>query len=225
MALNPKQKANLSDEQGFSLIEFLIAMTVTIVIMGIASTLLATSFHVRTREQSRTDAIADVQRALNVMSREIAIGGYGFSSANNGLVAGDCDSTSIRVRSNLNRYSNGSITIESSGEDLKYLVDTTDGQNYLVRHEGFVPVGTNQDTVLANRIDGLNILYFDADNNELNLDVAPGQAVNVARVRLTVTANLPQVGVRGGTGFLPGTPIQLTSDVALRNKSQNLSTY
>ncbi len=69
------------------------------------------------------------------MSREIAIGGYGFNTADNGLVVGDCDGSTIRVRSNLNRYTEGSNTIESAGEDVKYLVDSTNGQNYLVRHD------------------------------------------------------------------------------------------
>ena len=115
-----------SNDKGFTLFELMIAMTITLVILGIASTLLATSFHVRSREQARTDSIADVQRAINIMSRELAIGGFGFDSSSNGLVVGDCSDSTIRVRSNLNRYSGNSGTIESSGEDVKYLVDATE---------------------------------------------------------------------------------------------------
>ncbi|HEY5884147.1 MAG TPA: type II secretion system protein [Pyrinomonadaceae bacterium] len=209
-------------EEGFSLLELLIGMTVTLVIMGLASTLLATSFNVRNREHSRTDAIADVQRALNIMSREIAIGGYGFDSADNGLVVGDCDSSTIRVRSNLNRYSNGSTTIESDGEDVKYLVDSTDNKDYLVRHNR---VPDSQSTVLANRIDTLQIIYWSAANTEIDVDEDPSQVANAVGVRIILTANLPQVGTEGAPGFQPATPIQLISDVALRNKTENLATY
>lgn len=218
-----EQKCSNSNwsEGGFSLLELLIGMTITLAIMGIASTLLATSFNVRSREHSRTDSIADVQRALNIMSREIAIGGYGFNSADNGLVVGDCDGFTIRVRSNLNRYSDGSTTIESTGEDIKYLVDSTTDRNYLVRHE----VGTNQSTVLANRIDLLEISYLDAANAPLNIAADPTQVANAVGVRITVTANLPRVGTPGAPGYQRETSVQLTSDVALRNKTQNLATY
>ncbi len=185
--------------------ELLIGMTVTLVIMGIASTLLATSFNVRNREHSRTDSIADVQRALNIMTREIAIGGYGFNTADNGLVVGDCDGSTIRVRSNLNRFSGGSSTIESSGEDVKYLVDSTNEQNYLVRHDRFAAGGTNQNTVLANRIDTLEIIYWSADNAPLDVVTDPTQVANAVGVRITVTANLPAVGSPGAPGYQPET--------------------
>ena len=212
-------------EDGFSLLELLIGMTVTLIIMTIASTLLATSFNVRNREHSRTDSIADVQRALNIMSREIAIGGYGFNNADNGLVAGDCDGGTIRVRSNLNRFSGNSSTIESSGEDIKFLVDSTNDQNYLVRHDRLAPAGTNQNTVLANRIDDMDIIYWGPNNTPLDVAADPSQVTDAVGIRITLTANLAQVGTQGAPGYQPATTIQLISDVALRNKSQNLATY
>lgn len=212
-------------DAGFSLIELLIAMTITIVLMGAASTLLSSSFKVRTRENSRTDSIADVQRAINTMSRELAIGGYGFGSSSNGLVVGDCDDTSIRVRSNLNRYSGGSLTIEGSGEDVKYLVDNTNGQSYLVRFDRFPPTGSAQATVLANRIDSLTITYWSTTHTALNVAADPSQVANAVGARITVTANLAAVGTPGVSGYQPATTVQLTSDVAFRNKQENLNTY
>ena len=211
-----------SNDKGFTLFEFIIAMTITIVILGIASTLLATSFHVRTREQARTDSIADVQRAINIMSRELAIGGFGFDSSSNGLVVGDCNDATIRVRSNLNRYSGNSGTIESSGEDVKYLVDATEDQNYLVRYDRF---GTSQKTVLANRINRLELVYWGPTNTPLDVAADPSQVANAVGVRISVSVDLPAVGKSGSAGFQPATTIQLVSDVAFRNKSENLSTY
>ena len=219
-----RKPANKNGEAGFSLIELLIAMTITIVITGIASTLLATSFNIRTRENARTDSIADVQRALNIMSREISIGGYGFDPASNGLVSGDCDNFTLRVRSNLNRYSGNSTTIESSGEDIKYLIDRTNGQNYLVRYDRFAPAG-NQTTVLANRVDNLNIIYWSPTNTPLNVTADPTQVANAVGVRITVSVDLTAVGAPGSPGYQPATTLQLSSDVALRNKSENLITY
>jgi type II secretory pathway pseudopilin PulG len=198
-------------------------MAITLVILGIASTLLATSFKIRTRENARTESIADVQRALNIMSREIAIGGYGFDPASNGLVVGDCDASSLRVRSNLNRYSSYSTTIESENEDIKYLIDSTDELDYLVRYDRFA-TGT-QATVLANRITNLEIIYWSPTNTVLDVSADPSQVANAVGVRITVGVDLPEVGMPGSPGYQPATTIPLSSDVTLRNKSQNLLTY
>ena len=218
-----RREARNNPEQGFSLIELLIAMVITLIIMGAAATLLATSFKIRTRENARTDSIADVQRGLNIMAREIAIGGYGFEPVSNGLVAGDCDVSSLRVRSNLNRYSTGSTTIESANEDIKYLIDTTNGQNYLVRYDKFAT--GSQATVLANRVDSLALVYWGPGNTALDVTADPSQVVNAIAVRITVSVNLLAVGTRGSPGYQPATTVQLSSDVTLRNKSQNLANY
>ena len=208
---------------GFSLIELLIAMAITLIIMSIASTLLATSFRIRTRENARTDSIADVQRGLNIMTREIAIGGYGFDPSSNGLVAGDCDGSTIRVRSNLNRYSDGSTTIESASEDVKYMIDRTNGQNYLVRYDRFAT--GSQATVLANRVDNLDVIYWGPGNTALNVSADPSQVVNAIGVQIKVSVDLAAVGTPGSPGYQPPTTVDLTSDVTLRNKTQNLATY
>jgi prepilin-type N-terminal cleavage/methylation domain-containing protein len=221
--MHNSRAAEKKPEAGFSLIELMIAMTISLVIMGIAGNLLSSSFKIRSRENARTDSIADVQRGLNIMAREIAIGGYGFDPSSNGLVVGDCDGSSLRVRSNLNRYSSGSLSIESENEDVKYLIDSTDGLNYLVRYDRFA-TGT-QATVLANRIDTLAIVYWSPTNTALNVAADPSQVANAVGVRITVGVNLPAVGMPGSPGYQPATTMQLSSDVTLRNKSQNLAAY
>src|SRR5688500_4287657 len=93
---------NLHSQRGFSLIELVIAMSVTIVIATIASTLVAQSFRMRAREDTRSDAIADAHRALNIVTREIANSGFGLPD--NGIVPGDTGANAIRFRANLNAY-------------------------------------------------------------------------------------------------------------------------
>src|SRR6185312_153820 len=87
---------------GFSLLELIIAMAITMALMTAASTLLANALRVRSRENQKSDALADTQRALNIMSREIA--NSGFNMNNNGIVAADSTLNKIRIRANLNRY-------------------------------------------------------------------------------------------------------------------------
>jgi type II secretory pathway pseudopilin PulG len=217
--MNPKQNTTAS---GFSLLELIIAMSITISVMAAAATLLATSFKIRSREDTRTDAIADVQRAMQVMSREIAIGGFGFDTVSNGLVAADCSASTLRVRSNLNRYTGtggSQYTIADKDEDIKYLINSNANKKYLVRYDQFP---TGQATVLANRVDSLGFIYMDSSGTAL---ADQTNVTAAAMVRITVSVDLPEVGKRGVAGYQPATTIDLTSDVALRNKKENIATY
>jgi type II secretory pathway pseudopilin PulG len=158
-------------QAGFSLLEVIIAMGITVTILTLASTLLAAGFRVRSREDRKSDAIADVQRALNIMTREIANAGLKMPDglpavSKNGVVTNDSDSESLRIVSNLNGMpdsANGYFEdsdVNDTDEDLKFLmyVDATIGQRYIVRYERN---GANQTTVLANRIDSLIFRYYD----------------------------------------------------------------
>src|SRR5215211_8226170 len=102
LTVTKRRGAGRAGEAGFSLIELMVALGVTMVIMVVASRLLSMSMFVRQRENQRAEAVADVQRALQSMSREISNAGLGMS--NNGLVASDSNDISIRIRSNLNAF-------------------------------------------------------------------------------------------------------------------------
>jgi type II secretory pathway component PulJ len=232
-------------ESGFSLFELMIAMTITLTVMGLASTLLASSFNIRSREDRKSDAIADVQRALNIMTREISNSGFKLptglpSVSSNGLVAGDSDSESIRIVSNLNGLPDPANSyfedsdVTDADEDVKFLmyVDATLGQRYIVRYERN---STNQTTVLANRIDSLTFHYYDEKvtydtitnesgavdiNNVKNGAGETEDPVSPADAKFIVIAvgvTLPEVGKRGTAGYQPASQVQLTSDVVLRN--------
>ncbi len=230
-------------QHGFSMIELIIAMALTLTIMGLASTLLVSAFNARSREDKKSDAIADVQRALNIMTREIGNSGLKLPSglpniASNGLVTGDSDNESIRIVSNLNGMpdsANGFFEdsdVTDTDEDVKFLMYVDAGQRYIVRYE---KNGTNQTTVLANRIDSLIFRYYDEKVTYTSTVNSAGEAdiatvvnsfgtteseVSPASAKFIVIAvgvSLPAVGSPGTNGYQPPTQITLTSDVVLRN--------
>ncbi len=218
---------NQNSQSGFSLIELLIAMTVTVVIAGIASTLVAQSFRMRAREDARSDAIADAQRALNIVSREIANAGFGL--IDNGLVPGDTGAGSIRFRSNLNAYTRDSSGIPVAGhnevidrdEDIKYSMydDDVANRHYLVRYD--VTIGGREGTtVLANRLDSFQLQYFDSTGAELDVVTDPEASRSAWKIRITVGVVLPAEGQPGSPGYQPESTINLVSEVVLRNSSQ-----
>src|SRR5438874_12679687 len=120
-------------DAGFTLAELMVAMTVTLVLVGLASALLAGSFSIRTRENQKTEALADTQRGLNLMTREISNAGFGLTD--NGIVAADSSLSSIRVRANLNAAAGEttSSTTTDRDEDVKYLLYTDSDNSYIVR--------------------------------------------------------------------------------------------
>jgi len=210
-------------EAGFSLIELLVAMTITLVVLGITANLLASSFNLRSRENQRSDAMADAQRALNIMTREIANTGFGL--ADNGIVAADSGLSSIRVRANLNAFDGQttSNSISDRNEDVKYSLYTTATDSYIVR----LDIGTqNQTTVLANRVDALIFRYYPArvnyttSSSDCNISTASPEVTLKSDTKymvISVCVELPARGVRNSPGYQPVSRVQLVSDVYLRN--------
>ena len=236
------QNRRAKNEAGFSIIELLLAMTITITVMGLASSILAGAFKIRSREDRKSDAVADVQRALNIMTREISNSGVkipeGLAAVStNGVVGGDSTNDSIRIVSNLNGMpdsANGffeDADLDDTDEDVKFLMYVDAAQRYIVRYE---KNGSNQTTVLANRIDSLVFRYYDEkvtyDTTVVNgvcditnvtnaagtaeSEVTPGLAKFIV---IAVGVTLPAVGTAGSAGYQPPSQMQLTSDVVLRN--------
>ena len=212
---------------GFSLLELLIAMGITLAMMTAAATLLANALRVRSRENQKSDALADTQRALNIMSREIA--NAGFNMTGNGIVGADSGLHEIRIRSNLNRYDyDPSVTdasraaVQDTGEDITYFINSADNTMYLARHDKY---GTGS-TVLANRVDSLNIHYFDQKvtytappggqdiTDKSAAEVLPAKAKYIV---IAVSVTLDAVGTPNSPGFQPAYSVLLCSDVTLRN--------
>lgn len=218
---------NKNTSGGFSLLELLIAMVITMALMTAATTLLASALRVRSRENQKSDALADTQRALNIMSREIA--NAGFNMTGNGIVAADSGINEIRIRANLNRYDyDASVTdasrnnVQDSGEDITYFLNTADNTMYLARHDKY---GTGS-TVLANRIDGMNIHYFDQKVTYVapagGSDITGASAVEVSPasakyIVIAISVTLDAVGQPGSAGYQPPYSVLLCSDVTLRN--------
>jgi len=216
-----------STSGGFSLLELLIAMAITMALMTAASTLLANALRVRSRENQKSDALADTQRALNIMSREIA--NAGFNTTNNGIVVADSGLNEIRLRSNLNRFDydppvsdESRYNIQDPGEDITYFINEADQTKYLARHDKF----GNGSTVLANRIDGMNVHYFDqkvtynappGGSDITDVSAAEVSPANAKYIVIAISVTLDAVGTPNTAGYQPPYSVLLCSDITLRN--------
>jgi Tfp pilus assembly protein PilW len=201
------------NESGFSLLEFIISMTLTLVLLGIASSLLASSWQIRMRENQRTDAMADAQRALNIMSREIANSGFGIND--NGVVLADSNSTQIHFRANLN---NSNITTNDTDENVTFTYQAA--SRAIVRYD---PNGNPTTTSLADRITSMTITYTDyIVNSNSSITVNTGlssPSANTSRVNIRITIALDPIAGQ------PASTVTLSSDIALRNSNYMLNRY
>jgi len=235
-----QQFKSQNHQAGFSLVELIIAMTITLVVLGISTTLLARALNIRTRANDNVDAMADAERALNIMSREIAQAG--FNLTDNGIVPEDSvtdanGNSTIRIRANLNKFDSNADPIAragigvpgaDSGEDIKYFIYPSQDTTLLARYDANA-LGNVKSAVLANKLDGLHIHYFaqrvtySAGTTAAPCDIsAPSQAevASPAAAKYVVIAVCVQqsaVGKPGDPGYQPAYPTLLTSDVALRN--------
>lgn len=208
-------------ESGFSLVELIVAMAVTLVLSTLAFNLLAASFSVRGRQDQKGAALADAQRAINIMTREIANAGFGLT--NNGIVTSESNSTSIRVRANLNAYGGEttSNSVADADEDVKYLLYSDSTTSYVER----VDINTGaRTTVLANRVDALRIYYYadkvDYTSDNCAITTSATEVVSKSDAKYIVIVacvQLPAVGRPGSPGYQPPENVQLISDVMLRN--------
>lgn len=201
---NRECQIKATQQRGFSLLELLIGMTITLAVMAAASTLLATSLRTRTRENTRSDALAAAQRALNIMSREIGNSGYGLTD--NGIITLDSGVNSIRVRANLDNDN----SLGDPDEDVRYVFQLTN--RAIVRFDNFVAPPGNL-VVLASNITDLQLKYYDANGIETaNYNTAE-------RITIDVSVDLPAAPEQ------PASIVHLQSDVALRNAPKTLEQF
>jgi type II secretory pathway pseudopilin PulG len=222
-------------EAGFSLLELIIGMAITLGIMAIAGAMLSGSFNIRRRENRRTEAISAAQHALNYLSRDLANAGFGLRK--NGIVNEDSDASSIRIRANLDGFSgsSGAASLSQVDEDVEYFLHKTDTdvnsfKGELMRYD----VNLQQSRLLVANVDDFEIYYF-SQKVDYTLDPTGGIIVTTPGVAevldqsqttyivVTLMFTLEAVGSPGSPGYQPASQVQLATDVALRNR--NLGIY
>lgn len=205
-------------ERGFSLIELIIALTITIIILTISFTLLVESLRQKFREDAVVSALADGNQALNALSNDLINAGMGIKG--NGILAANSGKNFIRIRSNLNAFmkQTSSNTVTDTNEDIAYLVvPSENGQGVLVKMD----VNTGTVNVIASKIDnsdidndgagdGVSFTYLDVNGNQVSADSA-------VQLIITLRLKLPQQGTPKSPGYKPETILPITTKVFLRN--------
>jgi type II secretory pathway pseudopilin PulG len=204
---------NLRREQGFSILEMTITITIMLAIMGTVVTLFSRSLSTKTRESSKTDALTAAQAALNVMSREIANSGYG--TVTNGLMT---DSTNNRLHFVTNHV-NTNDNLLQPGENVTYYFEPST-QSILRYDANGSGAGNPLTSIIINRISRVEYEYFNYTGSNPVPTASTAPTANTGRVRIRLTVNMEQV-----SGQVNPDRVVLTSDVTIRNAGYMLQNY
>lgn len=210
-----------ASQQGFSLVELLVSMTVLLILLGIATTLFARAMGVRTRESQTTDALTAAYAALNVMSREISNAGFGLADAagkaTNGIILEDSDFQRIHVRANFTNVTPYGTQSQTSdpGEDVTYFFDSS--TKSIVRYDANSNPSTS---VVVNKISNVEFKYFDyAQSGSTGVQTAVPSA-STGRIVITVTVQMEKV-----QGQPDPLSVEFSTEVNLRNSNYMLQQY
>jgi len=203
--MNREQTGNNRDARGFSLMELMIAMLISLTILTAASTLLTRSLSTHSRENLRAEALSATQRGLNIMSREIGNSGFGLNS--NGIVTTDSNGTSIRVRADLNN----NWSLAERDEDIRYVYQSAN--KVIARYDAAVG---GSPVPLASAVNAMTVTYWDSANVAITNAADYG---NAERVTIDISVNLPAAPNQ------PAGLVRMVSDVALRNSPNTLDYY
>ena len=197
------------NEAGFSMIELIVSMLLTLIILGVAVVTFSSALNSRSRESSKTDAITSTQAALNILSREIGNSGYGLTT--NGIVTADSTDKRLHFRTNTG---NGDGTTAAPGENITFYWDAA--SQSVVRYDAYNGGATSG---VINRVSDVDFVYYNYDT-VTGASTAGSASANTGRVRITLTVSLVNV-----TGQPTGQKVLVTSDVTLRNSPFMLGQY
>lgn len=218
-------------EKGFSLIELAIGMAVTLILLGVISSLLSRAMSVNARESRKADALASAQAALNVMSREIANAGFGiFTDAtsqtpSNGIITADSNDHQIHFRSNFDNVGYRSLPAGSTvlatnlpGEDVTYFFDA--GTQSIVRYDPHPQAGNGTTSIIVNKVSNVTFSYANYTTSSSTVTQTTTPTSATGRIRITVLVSLDPV-----VGQSNPESVTFTSDVTLRNSNYMLRQY
>ncbi|MBA2378694.1 MAG: hypothetical protein H0V76_03865 [Blastocatellia bacterium] len=209
----------------------MIGMTITLMLLGVMSSVVFRATGVNQRETRKADALVSAQAALNLMSREIGNSGFGIymdemtQTPSNGIVIADSNSQQIRVRSNFDNVGDisrppGSTVMATNqpGEDVTFFFDPS--TRSIVRYDFNAPSGTPASSVVVNRISNVTFQYFNYTSSSSTVTSTSTPTSATGRVRITVLVELEPV-----PGQAINEVVSFTSDVTLRNSNYMLRQY
>jgi type IV pilus assembly protein PilW len=183
---------NMTDKNGFSLVELLVALAMASVIMTAMFLVYKAQVMGKTAQEVTLELQQSGRAGLELITRDIRmagcdplrVSGAGFVTAN----AGDMRITmDIAGFGNTDRESDG--VIEDSGEDVRYAINTS---GHLGRETFTFGTMSGNLQPLVRNVDALDFQYLDSDGNDL------GDPVDLTAIRSVEVSFVVRSGTDSG---------------------------
>jgi Tfp pilus assembly protein PilW len=215
--------------EGFSLVELVVAMAISLLILGVGVASFAGALGSRDRESSRTDALTAAQAALNIMSREIGNAGYGIVDGSelpiNGIVAADSNAHQVHFRENVENAGTAGTVVTDKGEDLTFYCESCDvnctAGSVVRRDANGNGVGNPLISGIINRVSDVDFAYSDV-NPTTGVVTSGLTTPSTNTIKVSITLKVCLADVRGQPS---NRQEMLKSEVALRNSTYMLQQY
>ena len=194
-----RMRSRLGDDDGFQLVELMVVVLLLMIVSGVATTGIVTGLRSSTRSQIRMDAHAELQTALERISREVRVAdGEAYPAGVDGpLLVANADELAVDVYRDMD--SDG--TLERWRHRFH---QPAAGELWHCRAE-FIAVepclGPAAGVPLIDELDSLSFTYLDTDGD-------PATGADVSQVEITLTRAL---------GVNHFDDLELSTTVALRN--------
>jgi prepilin-type N-terminal cleavage/methylation domain-containing protein len=211
--LETAKRYRINGNQGFSLVELIVSMVITLIILGAAVTTFTSALNTRKYQSERTDAITSAQAAINTMSRQIGNAGFGLKDGilgSNGLVLADCNATRLHFRANTNSSND---TTSDPGEDVTFYYDAS--TQSIVRYDA---ANGGSASSIINQVSQVNFTYYNYASDGSSAAGSPSNQTARVTIKLTVLI--------GGDGNVQNPRnVTIQSDITLRNSQYGLGQY
>ena len=184
-------------ENGFTLVELLIAMTIGLIILTALSSTFLMQRKIYDVQEQVAEMVQNARAAMDMMSREIRMAGYaptGYVPTGGTMQRSDptgvkfvgipYDANKLQIYADLN----GDEDADDSNEGITYTYDAANLQ--IDRNTG------GGDQPFAENIDDFKVLYQDADGN------ATSTTANIRQIKITITVRSakpdPDYSANGG---------------------------
>jgi type IV pilus assembly protein PilW len=196
------QNTTRMNERGFTLVEILIAMTMSLVVMGAIYSLFTTQQKSYLHQERVATIQQNLRSAMIMIERDVRLAGCnptGTISPKPGIVMPDSNATTIHVTMDITNATGDTVTgspdgdINDPNEDVTY---TLVGTNLMRNIPG------NNNNVVAEYIQSLNFTYLDGNGN------VTAVSDNIRSVQVTIVAQTQKGQITSRT---------LTSNIKCRN--------
>ena len=154
-------------ENGFTVVEMLVAMAIAIVVLTSLSSAFVTQRKTLNSQEQITDMVQTSRNIMDMISREVMLAGYNPTSAT--MVGISYGSSQLEIKADLS----GDGDTDDTNENLIFAYDGTNHR--VIRTEvriasGGTGSGTSTILPLGENIEAFTFQYYDADGNTTTTD-------------------------------------------------------